>query len=420
MRKISSNKSIVQLIKFILGKFISSLGNSMYNFGISFYILSKTGSAKLFSINLAIMIIVNIITTPLSGYIADAGNKKKIIVCSQIGQSIFMFILLLTIYIKGFSIICILVTNIAITFLNALSTPSLNSTLPNIVHPNYLQKINAYYNMTNSITTLIGPIIGGVIYTLFNVKIIIVLFIISFIISGIIDMSINFSLFKKDIYNTRNLNGHIMKNFNYGLKYIKGKIVVFRLIILSMISNFFSGIILVGISKLVIEHFKAPSYVMGSLEASFGAGLILGGIIIGTIRKIKQPLYIIKFSLLLYALIYISIGIIILLYNDYNILYFYLYILSLLMGGIISFINIPIFVYFQENISEHVRGRIFSVIDLLTQLLIPLSYIISGFLFDTNYYSLIFLTSGFICLFLVLLILNSQFIKNQNNHHSIK
>lgn len=72
---------------------------------------------------------------------------------------------------------------------------------------------------------------------------------------------------------------------------------------------------------------------MGSLEASFGAGLILGGIIIGTIRKIKQPLYIIKFSLLLYALIYISIGIIILLYNDYNILYFYLYILSLLMGG---------------------------------------------------------------------------------------
>ncbi|SCU19471.1 hypothetical protein [Staphylococcus aureus] len=159
---------------------------------------------------------------------------------------------------------------------------------------------------------------------------------------------------------------------------------------------------------------------MGSLEASFGAGLILGGIIIGTIRKIKQPLYIIKFSLLLYALIYISIGIIILLYNDYNILYFYLYILSLLMGGIISFINIPIFVYFQENISEHVRGRIFSVIDLLTQLLIPLSYIISGFLLDTNYYSLIFLTSGFICLFLVLLILNSQFIKNQNNHHSIK
>ncbi|HGO3206375.1 TPA: MFS transporter [Staphylococcus aureus] len=239
MRKISSNKSIVQLIKFILGKFISSLGNSMYNFGISFYILSKTGSAKLFSINLAIMIIVNIITTPLSGYIADAGNKKKIIVCSQIGQSIFMFILLLTIYIKGFSIICILVTNIAITFLNALSTPSLNSTLPNIVYPNYLQKINAYYDMTNSITTLIGPIIGGVIYTLFNVKIIIVLFIISFIISGIIDMSINFSLFKKDIYNTRNLNGHIMKNFNYGLKYIKGKIVVFRLIILSMISNFF-------------------------------------------------------------------------------------------------------------------------------------------------------------------------------------
>lgn len=73
---------------------------------------------------------------------------------------------------------------------------------------------------------------------------------------------------------------------------------------------------------------------MGSLEASFGAGLILGGIIIGTIRKIKQPLYIIKFSLLLYALIYISIGIIILLYNDYNILYFYLYILSLLMGGL--------------------------------------------------------------------------------------
>ncbi|TID11345.1 putative membrane protein [Staphylococcus aureus subsp. aureus 21204] len=202
-----------------------------------------------------------------------------------------------------------------------------------------------------------------------------------------------------------------MKNFNYGLKYIKGKIVVFRLIILSMISNFFSGIILVGISKLVIEHFKAPSYVMGSLEASFGAGLILGGIIIGTIRKIKQPLYIIKFSLLLYALIYISIGIIILLYNDYNILYFYLYILSLLMGGLFPLSTFQFLFIFKKTSLNMFEVEFFSVIDLLTQLLIPLSYIISGFLFDTNYYSLIFLTSGFICLFLVLLILNSQFIK---------
>lgn len=415
MTRISKKKSIEQLIKFIIGKSISSLGNSIYNFGISFFILSKTGSAKLFSLNLAIMIFIKIIITPLSGYIADLKSKKTIIIFSQFGQSLFMLILLLIIYLKGFSIISIFITNMGISFLNSLATPSLNSAIPNIVHSNHLQKINAFHSMSNSIASLVGPVIGGVAYAFVNEQIFIILFIIGFIIAGLIDMSIDFNLFKKPEQDSPNPKTSVYTSFNYGLKYIKKDIVIFRLITLSMILNFFSGIILIGISKIIIDHFKASSYDMGILETSFGIGIFIGSIIIGTVKKIKRPFFVIKFSLLLHYLIYISIGIIIFVFNDFTVVYFSFYVLSMLLGGSITFINTPMFVYFQENISENIRGRVFSIIELIAQLLTPLSYIIFGVLFDIGFYPLIFLLSGIICLLLVMLLLNSNFLKMQQN-----
>ncbi|WP_044476835.1 MFS transporter [Oceanobacillus massiliensis] len=64
-------KEQYHLFVYLFSKFISTLGNSIYNFGISFYILSSTGSSLLFSFNLAASALPIIFFSLISGHIVD-------------------------------------------------------------------------------------------------------------------------------------------------------------------------------------------------------------------------------------------------------------------------------------------------------------------------------------------------------------
>jgi len=55
---------------------------------------------------------------------------------------------------------------------------------------------------------------------------------------------------------------------------------------------------------------------------------------------------------------------------------------SLLFGFSLSFINIPIDTYFQQNIEERHLGKFFSVLDFSAQILAPLSMLVMGYSLD--------------------------------------
>lgn len=74
-----------------------------------------------------------------------------------------------------------------------------------------------------------------------------------------------------------------------------------------------------------------------------------------------------------------------------------------------QYVNTPVMIYFQESIDEHVRGRIFSVIFLISQLLMPVSYVIFGIIFDFGHYAITFLVCGAMSLLLVLIAMNRTF-----------
>lgn len=114
-----------QMYLLILSTMISMLGVSIYSFGISFYILSATGSAKLFSINLAMSVLGRIAVTPLSGYLADNFDRKKVIFWSIFVEAILVFLLLLYIHFLGFNIVALYIVTFFAAFISSASSPNL-------------------------------------------------------------------------------------------------------------------------------------------------------------------------------------------------------------------------------------------------------------------------------------------------------
>lgn len=73
------------LYTFLVSKMLTSLGFGVFNFGISLYILSATGSALSFATNIMFNVLPRALAAPLAGYVADRFPKKRIVVMSMAG-----------------------------------------------------------------------------------------------------------------------------------------------------------------------------------------------------------------------------------------------------------------------------------------------------------------------------------------------
>lgn len=410
-------QSYRQMVILILSGMICVLGVSIYSFGISFFILSTTGSAKLFSFNLAIGVIGRIIATPVSGYLADHYNRKKVLVYAIFAEALVVSLLLLYIHFLGFHIIALYITTFLASYISSVSSPSMLSAMPNIVHEDHLQKTMGYNSTATSLSMLLGPVAGGLMYAIVSKEVFILCFITAYIIAGIMMMSLNFNLFKKTESTAQNNSENVMQSFKFGIRYIWHHPILRTLIILFMSLNFFMSCVNIGMSKIIIGHYKASSQMMGILEAAFSVGILVGGLIIGSQKKFQSPFPILKGGLIVTSVCIIIISIPLFIFDELWIVYYTFMIIGFIVGISGQYVNTPVMLYFQESIEENVRGRIFSVIFLISQLLMPISYVIFGIIFDFGYYAITFFVCGAISLLLVLSAMNKTFNKKVNMQH---
>ncbi|QTQ07646.1 MFS transporter [Macrococcoides canis] len=402
-------QSYRQMIILILSGMICVLGVSIYSFGISFFILSTTGSAKLFSFNLAISVIGRILATPLSGYLADYYNRKKVLVYAIFGEALIVSLLLLYIHFIGFHIIALYVTTFLASYISSVSSPSMLSAMPNIVHEEHLQKTMGYNSTATSLSMLLGPVLGGLMYAIVSKEVFILCFVVAYIIAGFLMMSLNFNLFRKPQGEVKDRSENIIQSFKFGIRYIWQHPILRTLIILFMSLNFFMSCINIGMSKIIIGHFKASPQMMGILEAAFSVGILIGGLLIGSQKKFKSPFPILKGGLIVNSISIMIISIPLFFFNQLWVVYYTFMVVGFIVGISGQYVNTPVMIYFQESIDEHVRGRIFSVIFLISQLLMPVSYVIFGIIFDFGHYAITFLVCGAMSLLLVLIAMNRTF-----------
>lgn len=405
--------SLKQMRIMITSTMIAVLGVSVYSFGISFYILSSTGSAKLFSINLALGILGRIISTFFSGYVADHFNRKRVLFYCIVLESLIVFALLIYIHFFGFNILALYITTFLAAFISSLSNPSMLAAMPNIIHSEHMQKAMGYNSTASSLSMLLGPVIGGFLYGFVSKEVFLLMFVIAYLIAGLLILLLDFELFKQPGKQLSVENDgekeNVLQSFIYGLKYIWHHKVIRSLLLLFMSLNFFMSTLNIGMSKIIVGHFQASSQMMGFLEASFSIGLLVGGIVIAKMKKITNPFPVLKKGLVIEALLLIIISVPLLLIDSLMPVYITFMIVGLILGIIVTFINTPMMIFFQEKTEEHMRGRIFSVIFLMSQLLMPISYVFFGFIFDLGYYGWIYLLCGSLSLLITLLVMNRQF-----------
>jgi MFS family permease len=235
------------------GKVISILGDQIYAFSLSWYILEKTKSSIAQSILLVIGYLIAAVVSPLGGILADRFERKKILVGMDIVRGGIVLIAALLMYLQMMEIWMIYVSVIIEAFCGAIFSPTASAVIPNVVEENQLTQATSMDYFVGSFCTIVGMVISGFLYTLIGVAAIFLLNAISFFISGFLEGRLKIPSVKQTDSVKQNSSIYqelrqAIKSLYEGYQYVKTNKLLYKL-------TFMYAIYFLALYETIVEIF---------------------------------------------------------------------------------------------------------------------------------------------------------------------
>ena len=175
------------ILLFVIGKFISLSGASIYSFVIGLYILKVTGLGTSFALALVCASLPRILFGPIAGTIADKVNRKLIIIVSEVTSGLLMVFILIYGHYFGLPLVLLYLSEAILAITSTFFSVTASSTLASMAGEHNIQKAGSLNQSASSLAGIVGPLIAGILYAFLPIDLIVLLTAITFFGAGIIE-----------------------------------------------------------------------------------------------------------------------------------------------------------------------------------------------------------------------------------------
>jgi len=368
-----------------VGGFISSIGDYLYNIGITVYIYSLTKSVGAVALMWLSRAVLRIPVLYLSGIIADYYNKKRVITFTNLISVIFAF---LFIFVNEKTLLPIYILAFLLQSLNDIDMSSETAILPELVSKDQLQYSNSAFSFLESTSVFLAPAIGGIIYKFYGSNILFIINAASFLIAGILFSFIKYTHVKSEI--NREKIGIIksgLDGYKILLKYVNVKIVFVIMSVYAVLGRFYETY------KVAVSDILLGLNPEGIIY--FDYALAIGGLSVPLIVKAlskRNHAVIFTVSSIIVNLAYLIFG--------YSHNFIITFIILTILGLTQNIQGIYSRTIIQNNIPQEYLGRVFSFYKILLTL-----FAILGLLIASPLYALVGIGSSFLIIAVISIIL---------------
>lgn len=392
VRNVFTNKNFVLAF---LGAFVSNMGNILYSFAVSFYILFLTNNnAFLQGLYLATGGIVFVIVVLFGGVISDRFHKGKIMYICDYAKGaaiILMTVLLMTIITTNEGkIIALFVLAVIGNIIAAIFSPAASSLLPHIVPEESFQQAQSYYSLMNSVQAILGLVLAGILYSTIPINILFLIVGGCYVLSGFSEMFIRYDYVKpEDNLSVKTAFNDIATAFKY---LINLKPVFFLIIAILFVNFFFSPVgsnflpyfvsTDVASSDYLFKEFMEPEMWSSLISVSLSLGSIVFAIILSNLKPKESIAKGLGLSFIGVSITFAAITVLYVLLDN-NIININVFLISLLVivfivGMLLVTINVPASTKLISMVDKDKLGKVNSLTDIGSQGLIPLSNFLGG------------------------------------------
>ncbi|MGG1675454.1 MFS transporter [Neobacillus sp. NRS-1170] len=356
----------------LFGQIFSLLGSSITNVILPIVVLQVSHSTAMMGSVMAVYMTPFVVMLPFSGVMVDKMNKVKIMFIVDIVRFIFMMILAVIAFMGQLNMTVLFMIMFVMGMMDSFFQPAYSAVRAKVFTEDIRNAANSLTQVSMQVLRISGPIIGGLIVSSLSSGWGFGIDAVTYIISLIFLFSLRTLSFQK-IKEIQSEKNSIKQDFLEGIVVLKEKPWLWITILAFSLINIFSGgIIRVLIPWLVNIYYEFEPVVFGLVLSSSGAGAILCGIIFGLRKEWK------KRGLLAYGGVALSGAALLMMpfISSVPILMLCMFMegAGIMLFGLIWETSL------QELVPEEKFGRVASLDMLGSFALLPLGYLITGWL----------------------------------------
>jgi MFS family permease len=255
----------------------------------------------------------------------------------------------------------------------AFQQPAYSASIVMLVPKDQLTRANSMIQMGQAIESLITPLLAGALFASIGMEGIILIDIVTYLLAVITLVLVVIPQPAKSAQDTQ-VKTSILKDVSFGWRYLAERGGLLGLLFYFAAVNFFFNLSAVMLGPLVLSFSSVTS--MGAAQTVMGAGMLAGSVLMSVWggpknRKVYAVIGFISLATLGFfiaglrpSLPLISVG-------------------TFVLTFFIPFASGPSSAIFAAKVAPEVQGRVFATRSMVSQSMMPLAFLLSGFLADS-------------------------------------
>ncbi len=349
------------------GQLVSILGDVIYGIALGFWVLAVTGSTALMGTMMATSTLPAVLVSPFAGVIADRVDRRKLLILTDIIRGAAVVLLAIAVFKGSTGIWMVFAAGMILSVCGAFFSPAVGSTIPDIVPKSQLIGANSMMGIIQTGSSIIGNSAGGFLFQALGAPVMFLFNGVSFILSAFLNMFLKIPKIE------RKENQHFFADMKDGYKFVWRLSGLRNLLIIVSVLNFVFSVAIV----LFLPLFQQTES-LGPGRYGIAMAFLTGGMLIAMVATsvIKfPPERRLQVFMLSAALAFICFSAMALIQN------FIVMCGLIFIGGFFNaVINVFINSTVQLTVPQDMRGKVFSLVSMLSQALTPFGMLLGGIL----------------------------------------
>ena len=353
------------------GQLVSTFGSGLTNFALGVWIYQKTGEVTSFGLVLIFITLPPILLAPFSGVVIDRYNRRWIMIISDSVSALSTLAVALLLFTDTLEVWHIyLATGISAT-VGSFQWPAYIASISLMVPSEHLGRANGLGELSRSLSQLLSPVLAGFLLIAIQLEGIIFIDFVTFLCALTSLLFVRIPQLKSE-QDDETTSESMLSAITFGWRYLAQRPGLLSLLLYFTAVNFLVGGIEVLVTPLALSFTTVD--VLGTILFVGGMGMVTGSILISMWGGPSRKIYAVLGTQLIGGCCLIIVG-------------FFTNIYILAAVAFIFFFGIPVGdtatnVILQNKVAPKVQGRVFTMVGAIAGGVLPLAYLIIGWLAD--------------------------------------
>jgi DHA3 family macrolide efflux protein-like MFS transporter len=347
----------------------SLIGTVVVEFALAWYLTRETGSATILATAMLVALIPQIVLGPFIGPLVDRWNRKKIMIFADLSIAIVTLGLVLLFLTDTIQIWHIYVAMVLRSIGQTFHFPAVLASVATIVPEKHLTRAAGLNQMLQGVVSIAAPPLGALLMEMLPMQGVLAVDI------GTAVIAVGFILpltIPQPERTTLAEKASIIGDMMQGFRYLMARQGLTILMWLFALLGFFAGPAISLFPMLVNLNLGGDVLKLGWLNAAVGIGNISAGFLLGIWGGFKKRIYLLLLGLLLIGATNVGLG-----FTSESLFYFIL-VVSFLLGVGVTMTDAPFLAIMNSIVAKDMQGRVFTLINSLSGLMVPVGLAIAG------------------------------------------